>query len=258
MNPFYFGEGDSQLYGVLHPASGMTFKNECIVFCYPFGQEYELIHRAFRNLAVSLSEKGYEVLRFDYFGTGDSAGASDTIDIDLWKQNILTAIKEAQDCSGVDTVNLVGLRLGASLALAISDHVKELKHCVAWDPILNGQDYLKEIINYLEPQYISIANDESDQSLVYLNGYPLPAKFRRQLRKINLEDIHINETSQYTIVASQESNGYSSIKDHLCKNSNRVTLSLIPFHSNWNESDDDGGGILLPQPIISGIVDLFN
>ena len=51
-------------------------RQSAIVLCQPLGHGYLRAHRAFRNLAVSLASQGFHVLRFDYYGCGDSATAT--------------------------------------------------------------------------------------------------------------------------------------------------------------------------------------
>ncbi|MDX1695840.1 MAG: alpha/beta hydrolase, partial [Ketobacteraceae bacterium] len=139
MNPFYFGDKSRQLYGVLHPAEGASFRDEAVVLCYPYGQEYERAHRAFKILANNLSNLGYEVLRFDYAGTGDSWGDSDDISMAEWQADIRQAVAEAKDTAGVDRVSLIGLRLGATLALMAADRIEGLHRVVCWDPVVDGE-----------------------------------------------------------------------------------------------------------------------
>ena len=63
-----------------------------------------------------LAASGWDTLRFDYYGTGDSAG--DLIEANLggWEKDIEWAIEEARATSGANRVALIGLRLGANLA----------------------------------------------------------------------------------------------------------------------------------------------
>ena len=74
MEPFYFGKSPRALFGVYHPPkAGMTRKTG-VVLCYPMGHEYVYSHRAFLRLAMLLSSAGFHVLRFDFYGCGDSEG----------------------------------------------------------------------------------------------------------------------------------------------------------------------------------------
>ena len=138
MNPFFFGSSQQPLYGVYHPSRARTTRLTAVVLCYPLWQEYMRAHRAFRQLAMLLSKAGFPVLRFDYFGTGDSAGDSDAGDVSRWTHDISTAIDEMKDTAGVTKVSLVGLRVGASLAAAVAAERKDLDRIVLWDPIVAG------------------------------------------------------------------------------------------------------------------------
>ena len=70
---FFFGNPGSPLYGSYESPSASVRRDCGIVLCYPLMAEYLRSHRAFRQLAVRLAEAGFPVLRFDYFGSGDSA-----------------------------------------------------------------------------------------------------------------------------------------------------------------------------------------
>ena len=69
-----------------------------------------------RLLANMLAAAGTHVLRFDYFGTGDSAGNMEDADLGAWFGDVETAVDELRDTIDAPQVALVGLRLGATLA----------------------------------------------------------------------------------------------------------------------------------------------
>src|SRR6187549_2852870 len=116
MEPIHFGPADRQLFGWLHlPAEGAP-RRTAVVLCHPFGQEFVLAHRAFHGLARQLAAAGFAVLRFDYFGTGDSWGDFAQADPEAWKHDITAALRTLQDRVDCDDVALVGMRLGGSLA----------------------------------------------------------------------------------------------------------------------------------------------
>jgi alpha/beta superfamily hydrolase len=98
--PIRFGAAPRELSGVYHPARSEIERPGCVVLCNPFGQEAVRCHRMFRILAERLSTDGLSVLRFDYFGTGDSSGADDEGDIACWIDDILQADAEAVRRSG--------------------------------------------------------------------------------------------------------------------------------------------------------------
>jgi pimeloyl-ACP methyl ester carboxylesterase len=143
LTPIFFGAGPRRLFGVYDPAVRNPSEGlRAAVICNPWGPEYIYAHRALRQLARRLSLAGFHTLRFDYFGTGDSAG--DMVDADLlgWKNDIETAMDELIDLAGVKRVALVGLRLGATLAASVvCTRRKEIGALVLWEPIFDGKAY---------------------------------------------------------------------------------------------------------------------
>lgn len=143
MTPFFFGASPRRLFGVYDPAVRSPSEGlRAAVICNPWGPEYIYAHRALRQLARRLSLAGFHTLRFDYFGTGNSAG--DMVDADLlgWKNDIETAMDELTDLAGVKQVALVGLRLGATLAASVvCRRQKGIGALVLWEPIFDGTAY---------------------------------------------------------------------------------------------------------------------
>ena len=147
MNPFFFGNSQAATVRCLPSSQSADVRGPpAVVLCYPLWQEYMRAHRAFRQLAMLLSKAGFSVLRFDYFGTGDSAGESDAGDVSRWTHDISTAIDELKDTAGVSKVSLVGLRVGASLAAAVAAERKDLDRIVLWDPVVGGKAYVEKMV----------------------------------------------------------------------------------------------------------------
>ena len=75
----WFGPESRPLYGwVARPAGGVARGGA--ILCPPMGEEGRAAHRTFRRLAEELADAGIVALRFDYDGTGDSAGLQDDPD----------------------------------------------------------------------------------------------------------------------------------------------------------------------------------
>ena len=86
------------------------------------------------------------MLRFDYFGTGDSAGAGEEGSVEQWSRDVDTAIDELRDTTSLDRVSLVGLRFGGLLAADVAARRKDLDRVVLWDPIVRGEQYVREML----------------------------------------------------------------------------------------------------------------
>ena len=120
MTPFHFGSEQRRLFGIYEPALCKSGKKRAVLLCYPMGNEQIFAYRTFRQLAARLVGAGFHVLRFDYFGTGDSYGDTGEGDIASWCEDIETAIDELREMTAVAQVSLVGLRLGANLAVQVA------------------------------------------------------------------------------------------------------------------------------------------
>jgi pimeloyl-ACP methyl ester carboxylesterase len=143
MEPLFFGSNERRLYGVHHPARKAG--SHAILLCYPGPQEYNAAHWAFRRLASMLARDGHHVLRFDYFGTGDSGGQCTDASPESALADIKEAIRELQDLSGARSVSLLGMRLGATFAALASAAGSRLRRLILWEPVVSGQTYVKEL-----------------------------------------------------------------------------------------------------------------
>ncbi|MHA6203867.1 hypothetical protein ACXU4B_05530 [Dyella soli] len=136
--PFFFGD-NGELFGIYHAAAPLAGK--AVLLCAPLGQDYIRCHRIYRQLGNALAAEGMPVLRFDYYGCGDSAGASDEVEWNRCLANTATAAAELRARSGVDSVIAFGARLGASVALGAA-RAARFADVVAWDPVVDGGSYV--------------------------------------------------------------------------------------------------------------------
>ncbi|ULU24040.1 serine aminopeptidase domain-containing protein [Dyella terrae] len=138
--PFYFGSG-RELFGFYHPAAPVT--GTAVLLCPPFGVEQIRCHRLYRQLAHGLAESGLPVLRFDYFGTGDSAGDSREFEWTRCLADVVTAAAELRTRHGGGRVLAFGARLGANAALATAQAAR-LAGVVTWDAITDGAALVRQ------------------------------------------------------------------------------------------------------------------
>jgi pimeloyl-ACP methyl ester carboxylesterase len=142
MTPFFFGTGARRLFGIYEPASVTGRGTRAAVLCHPWGEEYIYAHRAMRRLAVRLSASGFHTLRFDFFGTGDSAGDMTDADLSGWEDDTALAMDELRHITNAARISLIGLRLGGTIAARVAlRHASEVDALVLWDPIISGVDY---------------------------------------------------------------------------------------------------------------------
>jgi len=146
MNPLFIGSAERRLFGLYEPAACARGKPRAAVLCYPWGMEYIYAHRSMRQLASRLSAAGFHTLRFDYFGTGDSSGEMDQANLVGSNGDVAAAIEALKDIAGTSKVVLIGLRVGANIAVDVAArHKSEVEALVLWDPIVSGEQYIETL-----------------------------------------------------------------------------------------------------------------
>jgi alpha-beta hydrolase superfamily lysophospholipase len=167
--PLYFGTADRPLFGFYHPPAGPDLRSMAVLLCNPLGDEMTRAHRSFRHLAEALAAAGFPVLRFDFDGTGDSAGSErDPRRAATWRGDVGRAAGELRKRSGRQSLALVGLKLGATFAMLGAEDLGGVDALVLWGPFENGTAFVKEVTRahkmhtMLEPQSFSGGPPASD------------------------------------------------------------------------------------------------
>ncbi len=93
MAPMFVGH-QRRLFASYHIAEGNVRRGHGVVLCNPFGQEALRAHRLYRVLAERLARSGIDVMRFDYYGTGDSSGEDQEGELSGWTRDIRTVHDE--------------------------------------------------------------------------------------------------------------------------------------------------------------------
>ena len=254
MNPFYFGSPARPLYGVYHPPRrdrrGDGGAQRGAVLCYPFGVEYMRAHRAFRQLTTLLTRAGVHVLRFDWFGTGDSAGDGRDASVEQWRADVGDAVQELRDTTGLDRVSLVGLRLGATLALEGARGRDDVDHLVLWDPIVSGAAYLEELL-----EREGYGGFPAGREVVGLQGFPLTHRLFQEIGALEASVEGLEAGVRVEMVLSRSDPSFTRLRHRLVVASALDHFEVVPSEGDWAVGDAFGSA-LLPQGIIQRIVGL--
>ncbi|HUV39737.1 MAG TPA: alpha/beta hydrolase [Planctomycetota bacterium] len=155
--PIRWDAAARQLVGVLHhPASGRPRPVGAVLVVHPFAEEKKFSHRVLVRLSRELARRDVASLRFDLSGCGDSFGDSRDATLAHWRDEIDAAREQlAARFPDVPQV-LMGLRLGATLALAAAAQTSpppspRLQRAsppalVLWEPVISGRKYVDEIL----------------------------------------------------------------------------------------------------------------
>ena len=231
---YYFGENHQRLFGIYHVPDAAVRRATSLVLCGPFGQEYIRSHRSLRQLAVRASRLGFPVLRFDYYGCGDSMGRRDEGSMRQWLNDVSTGVAEILWRAQSPQVCLVGLRLGAWLAMLAAIRHGDVAGLVMWDPIHDGQAYLKELALAREQQRVAPGAPRSGAGeLTEVLGFPVPAGLSAEFGDISLSRVQRCPAPRVLVIDSGRPGGSEPVVQTLTGLGARVDARHVPGAPTW-------------------------
>jgi pimeloyl-ACP methyl ester carboxylesterase len=257
IEPLYFGPSTKPLFGCYYtPLAGLT--RDCgVVLGYPMGEEYIRFHRACRELALRLSNVGFPVLRFDFYGCGDSGGRFEQGSTGQWLTDLDTAIGDMRTRCGVTRVCLVGLRLGGTLSIISGSERQDIDGMVLWDPIINGIAHVKELTalhhKMLQYAHVKVKRPMTDGKQVEILGFPLADSLIQDLESIDLLAIRERPANNILVIESNEEVAQEQLARHLRHLGAHVDYQQHPSPQIWVWTEDVIR-ILVPHPILEATV----
>ncbi len=172
LTPVRIQHAGRELVGLYLAAAPDVQQNHAVLLCNPFGQEAIRAHRLYRVMSERLAAAGYSVLRFDYYGSGDSAGDDAEWDVLGSIADADAALRELLARSGAPRWSAVGLRLGAAIALEAARRAPQpAQHLLLLDPVLDGRAYLTALA----------ASNQEALNRGYGVRWPLSAQLRHSM-----------------------------------------------------------------------------
>jgi pimeloyl-ACP methyl ester carboxylesterase len=265
MLPLYFGPPSRRLFGAFHEGSPGRAQSLGVLLCNPFGQEAIRTHRLYRVLAGRLAQGGVHVLRFDYFGTGDSAGEDSAADLDSWQQDILIAQQELQRLCGATEFTWMGARLGAAAAIsAAQKKPANMPHLVAWDPVVNGPAYA-ELMRHKHVEALEISYSLPDphwrQQLQRepasfrdeAIGVAISPAMRRQLAALLEDTLAIPPSTDAVVIADPADRAVRAWAEAQRTAGARIEEMPLPQTLEWT-SDDSLNAALVPAQAVQQLL----
>ena len=266
MRPFFFGPPSRRLFGAFHEASPGRSQSLAVLLCNPFGQEAIRTQRLFRVLAGRLSQAGIHVLRFDYFGSGDSAGDDDAGELDGWAGDVVSAHEELLALSRAGRVTWMGARLGATAAIhaarwRLSTPVQRL---VVWDPVVEGAAYAESLrarhVEALEasysvpdPAWRRMLRDEPASFRDQAIGIALAPVLREQLSRLDAGRLELPGTLRTLVLADEADHAVRMWVE--AQRARGATIEALPLKQalEWT-SDDSLNAALVPAEAVQRLL----
>ena len=199
--PRFITTGGRPLFTWHHPPPPHLRRGAGIVLCPALGYEYMSSYRAWRMLAERLASIGFDTLRLDYDGTGNSAGDPDDPDrVGAWLRSIARAIAETRRLSGSSPIALIGLRAGALLALQAAAAAGGVECLVLWSPFASGRAYVRELKAIARLSGQDEPHGHEDESAINAEGHLVTAETAESLARWTVGDITVRPARDVLLV----------------------------------------------------------
>lgn len=252
MESIFFGH-EQELFGAYHPAASVACG--AVVICSPMSAEWLAIHRVLRLLADRLADGGFAVLRFDYFGCGDSAGEHQEAHIDRWIGDIGSAIELLANRAPDTPVSLVGIRLGALLACRAALLAGGVERLVLWDAPADGAAHAAELRalhrQMLRTAHVIAADHDRRDPLPEVLGFPVRAHFWHELEALSCA-LPRSPAGQALLIDTQRRS--STLATQLTQTGTVVEHRHIDHPELWTWVEDVAR-LRLPHAVISQIAE---
>jgi pimeloyl-ACP methyl ester carboxylesterase len=227
MHIFHFGLRDRKLLGLYFPPGGQKRPPAAVVIANPWGWESIRAHRTIRLLASNLQKEGFGVLRFDYYGTGDSFGDDANVDMEGMTEDLEWAVEEALALAGKDRAIVIGLRLGAFVAGQVAMQLpRQVSKVVFWEPLLTGAELIEEWTH----------SSSAPQEDIDVRGFLLPRGLGQAVHGLNLLDYaELGSKAVLAQSTGEDDRPWEGIPEDW-------TVLRVPGPQTWKDEHDLGAG----------------
>lgn len=189
--PLWLGEPDRQRYAALHrPAAAEAMRGVLLVA--PLLHEQPRSRRFITEVASAFAAQGVAALRFDFFGSGDSAGAAGEMRLSTLHEDLRLAYDALRAHSGASKVAVLAWRAGALVAWEWLRHGGTASELLMWEPIRGGSDWLDDLqradaVERCSPdRYTSLCPTVADASDGQLMGYAVAPALRQAMAGLSM------------------------------------------------------------------------
>lgn len=214
-----------------------------VVICSAHGVEELCTHRFMRHLADKLAAAGTPALRFDYQGTGDSAGSDADIDrVQSWLKSIAQAVAYLKRTTGVSEVALIGFRMGSLLAAQFALQTGDICKLALLGPVVSGKAYAREMkaLGLLIGQATRMQSDNmlSDADDVVAAGFTMTSATKAELQKFDLLSCTHAPAAEIFIAGRPAAPADERLVNHLRRFGCNVQHEVLPGYAElrWDTS----------------------
>jgi alpha-beta hydrolase superfamily lysophospholipase len=223
--PLWFGPAGRPLFGWYHAPASANRRELAVVVCPPLGSEYFNSYRSLRHLADRLAENGVSALRFDYDGTGNSAGQDEDPGREsAWIESIHAAMARLRAESGIECLGLAGVRMGATLAALAAQDV-DVSCLALWAPCVSGRDYVREL-KAMDLTSASASAGGRDSPDLEAGGCVMTEETQREIARIDLR--HAPPRAARILIARRDDRPERDLRDSWSAPGRRIDQQTLP------------------------------
>lgn len=220
-----FLEGERPIFASYHaPRGGAPARNVAYVVCPPLHLELIQSYQSMRRLADELAAAGFHVMRVHYDGTGESIGSSDSDPgrVAAWLESVGRAVAAMAAIPHVESVGLVGVRIGATFALEMATQV-DVSHLVLWEPC-GGASYSREM------DILASSSPQRVPGGLVAAGYWLSQETLAALGRLDLEKMEPRGKPDVLLIHRGDRKPSPRLQQHLERLGCETTLAHLPGH----------------------------
>ena len=173
-----------RISAMVHLPAGFNSGKPLVVCCHGFTADKVGNSQLTRNLAWTLAERGFGVLRFDYLGSGESDGVfADETSVSHWREDLRSVLQwvSEQSCLNAAPVVLYGHSLGGLIALAHQDDQGQIAARAVFAPVVHATENFRDIILGPDLWQRSLAGETLAN--FFDKGFRLESQFVRDLAR---------------------------------------------------------------------------
>jgi exosortase A-associated hydrolase 2 len=147
LSPFFLDSGATKLFALLTTPRDDAAPKAAVLFVPPFGEEIAKSRVTYAMQARALAAAGCGALSVDLSCTADSEGEFAAASWEQWLSDVEAAARWLTSRGGAERIAVLGLRLGALLALDWLYRTETaVSAAVLWQPVMSGRQFLKQFL----------------------------------------------------------------------------------------------------------------
>ncbi len=243
---FFLEEKGKQIYCVEYLPSENESKKHGVILCKPIWGERIRTHTIFYNLARLLSENGFSVITCDYYGDGNSGGETRELNYFSMVDDIVLLHHYFSQNYHIDTFCLLGLRLGANVAIGVEPQILNLEKMILFEPVLNPLNSFKKALRAnLATQMVihkkilktreDLIKDLKQDLLVNIDGFVIGKKFWESFEQVSPLKVESNFDKSVALYSLSPKGRKGTDYSKLVQNYEHSTLHCIEQEFIWTD-----------------------